>query len=72
MGDVAAGFDFYHKALAIDPDNINTREYLGEGYVTLGRVDLAEAELAKIEKIGGHDSEQYEALELAITGGSAW
>jgi tetratricopeptide (TPR) repeat protein len=72
MGDIAGGFDFYNKALAIDPNNINTREYLGEGYVTLGRIDLAEVELARIEKIGGRDTEQYEALELAITGGSTW
>jgi hypothetical protein len=29
----------YQKALAIDPNNANTHEYNGEGYVSVGRFD---------------------------------
>jgi tetratricopeptide (TPR) repeat protein len=41
LGSFAAGMELYQKALAIDPNNINTHEYIGEGYVSAGRVDRA-------------------------------
>ena len=72
MGNVAEGMTYYQRALAIDPNNINTREYLGEGYLTINRTDLALAELGKIEKICGTDCEQYETLSVAIAGGPTW
>jgi tetratricopeptide (TPR) repeat protein len=68
MGNIDEGMAFYQKALAIDPDNINTREYLGEGYVAIGRPDLAKVELAKLEVLCGTDCEQYQDLAKAIAG----
>jgi len=68
MGDVDEGMAFYQKALAIDPDNVNTREYLGEAYVAIGRPDLAKLELAKLEVLCGTGCEQYEDLASAIAG----
>jgi tetratricopeptide (TPR) repeat protein len=68
LGRVDAGIAYYHQALAIDPGNLNTREYLGEGYVAAGRTDLAVAELNKLEALCGRDCDQYEQLELAIAG----
>ena len=68
MGDVDEGIAWYHKALAIDPDNLFTREYLGEGYVAAGRMDLAEVQLAKLETLCGASCEQYEELAAAIAG----
>jgi len=68
LGKVEEGIDWYHKALAVDPDNVHTREYLGEGYVAAGRVDLAQQELAKLEALCGKSCEQYEALSAAIAG----
>lgn len=68
MGDLDAGIAYYHQALAIEPDNLNTREYLGEGYVAAGRVDLAEVELARLETLCGKTCNQYEALSAAIAG----
>ena len=41
-GALHEGIGYYYRALAIDPDNVNTREYLGEGYVAMGRLDLAQ------------------------------
>jgi tetratricopeptide (TPR) repeat protein len=71
MGNVDEGIAYYHKALAIDPDNINTHEYLGEGYVAMGKKDLALAELNTLEKLCGVDCEQYVELASAINGRSA-
>ena len=68
LGRVDTGIAYYHQALAIDPSNLNTREYLGEGYVAAGHTDLAVAELGKLEALCGTECDQYEQLELAIAG----
>jgi tetratricopeptide (TPR) repeat protein len=60
------GMADYRQALVIDPNNINTREYLGEAYAEKGKVDLAEAELTKIAAIAGTGVEQYRDLAEAI------
>ncbi len=70
MGDVDVGIRYYKEALAIDPNNLNTREYLGEGYASSGRMEEAKAELATLEKLCGNTScEQYEDLANFITTG---
>lgn len=66
------GVAYYTQALAIDPNNVNTYEYLGEAYLSTGRVDLAQRQLAKIETIAGTESEQYQELAFAIAEGSTW
>ena len=66
QGNWDEGVGYYHQALAINPNNANTREYLGEAWLTKGRADLAKAELIKIAAIAGKDSEQYEDLAKAI------
>jgi tetratricopeptide (TPR) repeat protein len=68
MGKVDEGIAWYRKALAIDPNNIHTHEYLGEGYVAAGRNDLADVELARLESLCGRSCEQFEALAAAIAG----
>lgn len=71
LGDVDEGIAYYHKALAIDPDNLNTHEYLGEGYVAMGKKNLALAELDTLEKLCGVDCSQYVELASAINGRTA-
>jgi tetratricopeptide (TPR) repeat protein len=71
LGDVDLGISLYLKALAIDPENIDTREYLGEGYVTKGQLDLAYLELAEIEKRCGTSCKEYQALEKAMLSGQS-
>lgn len=71
-GSVEEGISYYQQALAIDPDNVNTREYLGEGYVAMGRLDLAQAELDRIGALCGESCDQYIDLATAMAGGSAW
>lgn len=69
MGDTDVGIGFYKQALAIDPKNVNTREYLGEGYLSAGKVELAKAELTTIEQLcGNRECEQYTDLANALAG----
>ena len=71
LGDVDLGISLYKKALEIDPENVDTREYLGEGYVTKGLLDLAYLELAEIEKRCGASCKQYQALEKVMLSGQS-
>lgn len=66
-GRLETGVAFYQKALAINPDFILAREYLGEGYVAAGRVDLAMVQLDEIKKRRGVDCAEYVLLQKAIT-----
>lgn len=72
LGHVEEGIAIYHQALAIDPNNLNTREYLGEGYLSAGRVDLAEVQLTTLERLCGSDCDQFKTLERAIYGDGTW
>jgi Flp pilus assembly protein TadD len=67
LGHVDVATALYFKALAVDPNNVDTHEYLGEGYVASGRLDLAKAELATVQDLCGNTTcEQYEDLSDAI------
>lgn len=73
LGNTEDGIAIYHQALAIDPDNLNTHEYLGEGYLAQGRIDLAEAQLDTLARLcGGTSCQQYQDLEKAILGEPVW
>ena len=74
MGRLSEGVAYYKKALAIDPDYVLAREYLGEGYVAAGRMRLAEDQLAEIAKRCGTDCKAYQQLAAVISGApsEAW
>lgn len=67
LGDVDKGISYYHKALALDPDYVVAREYLGEGYLQKGDLAGAEGQLREIFardcKVG---CEAYDDLAEAI------
>jgi tetratricopeptide (TPR) repeat protein len=65
-GRLETGISYYRKALAINPDFVLAREYLGEGYVAAGRIDLARVELAEIGNRCGATCEEYKDLSAAI------
>lgn len=65
-GRLDIGITFYRKALKIDPDFVLAREYLGEGYVAAGRVDLAKLQLTEIAERCGVECEEYRELSRAI------
>jgi tetratricopeptide (TPR) repeat protein len=75
LGLFEIGIGYYKQALNIDPDYLQVREYLGEGYVTMGRLDLAREQLAEIEKRGGKGTEYHadlvEAIETAVKASEA-
>lgn len=60
------GMGLYNKALDINPDFVTAREYLGEGFVSVGKIDLAKAQLGEIGKRCGTDCEEYKDLAEAI------
>ena len=66
LGRVEEGLAFYHKALALDPNLVETREYLGEGYLQLGKLAEARRELEEIANRCGTGCEAYTALDKAI------
>ncbi len=66
--DVAVGF--YQRALAMNPNFVRAREYLGEGYAAAGKLDLAKAQLAEIEKRCGVTCEEYGDLSKVIAAAS--
>jgi tetratricopeptide (TPR) repeat protein len=61
-GQIDKGITYYQKALAIDPNYVLVREYLGEGYIAAGKIDLAKAELTEIAKRCGMTCEEYQDL----------
>lgn len=72
LGFTDEGIAIYQQALAIEPNNLYTHEYLGEGYLAAGRVDLAELELDKLQTLCGTACEQYLDLQNALIGDGAW
>jgi tetratricopeptide (TPR) repeat protein len=65
-GRLELGISYYDKALAMKPDFARAREYLGEGYVAAGKVDLAKNQLGEIQKICGTTCEEYKDLSKVI------
>ena len=50
-GKLTAAGDFYEQALAINPRHTGALEYQGELFIQLGKIELAKANLEKIDKI---------------------
>ena len=67
-GDLKTAIGYYKTALAINPDFVLAREYLGEGYVKAGRLDLAKLELEQIGKRCGKGCKEYVELAAVIAG----
>jgi tetratricopeptide (TPR) repeat protein len=65
-GRLETGISYYHQALAINPNYVQAREYLGEAYVLAGRIDLAKFQLQEIAARCGVNCETYRSLAIAI------
>ncbi len=65
-GKASDALGFYTEALAKNPDYVVARAYLGDAYLTLGRLDLAKAELAQIERRCGRACEAHAELAAHI------
>jgi len=66
LGQFPEAIAYYKQAITLDPNYAEAREYLGEGYVTMGKLDLAKEQLAEIRRICGTSCEEYAELNEAI------
>jgi tetratricopeptide (TPR) repeat protein len=66
LGDVDKGLDDYQRALALDPNYLRAREYLGEGYLQKGDLTKAKDQLTEIAARCTGSCEEYGKLEQAI------
>jgi tetratricopeptide (TPR) repeat protein len=72
LGRTDEGVGYYLKSLALDPNYVQAREYLGEAYVIQGKLDLAKEQLSKIKTIcGANACDEYSDLEKALKGAHA-
>ena len=67
-GDWDHALSFYQAALAINPGNILTRSYLGQGYALRGQYDEARLQLAEIRARDGGGTWAETALLRALSG----
>ena len=67
-GNVDEGMSYYQAALAINPDYILARSYMGQALIAEGRMDEARVQLDEIESRGGRDTWAYAALDKALHG----
>ena len=67
LGDVDGGMVYYRKALAINPADTRTRQYMGEAFLTKGDVKGAVDQLGEIAKVCQGTCEDYQKLAEAIT-----
>ena len=70
-GDVETGLAYYAKALAIDPDHVLARSYLGEAHLELGNIEAAREQLAEIRKRAGTVNFAYFQLSQSLRGASS-
>jgi tetratricopeptide (TPR) repeat protein len=66
LGKIDEGMVFYAKALELDPNAVNTREYLGEAYLQKKDLPSAQAQLVEIANRCGKTCEPYTELNDAI------
>ena len=59
-------FDAYQIALEANPEHLGAHEYLGELYITLGKMNKANEMLLKLETLAGTNSMEYTKLKKAI------
>ncbi|MGI9480779.1 MAG: tetratricopeptide repeat protein [Hyphomicrobiales bacterium] len=63
LGKVEEGLSYYRRALAIKPDYVLAREYMGEAFLQIGNIAAAQNQLSEIEKRCGTACPSY--VELA-------
>lgn len=59
-------YDYYTRALEMDPDHIGATEYLGELYVETEQMDKAQTQLARLKEICPADCSEFQKLQDVI------
>ena len=65
-GHVDLGLKYYSQALAIDPDYVLAREYMGEALIQKGDIAGAKAQLQEIATRCGETCDPYTALKAEL------
>jgi len=65
-GRLEVGLGYYQEALALNPDFVLAREYLGEAYLTLGDMRAAKGQLSEIGQRCGTGCAEYVALKKQV------
>lgn len=65
-GDLPGAFTYYRQALALDPDFVVARAYMGEAHLALGDVVSARGQLAEIAQRCGAVCAAYDDLARNI------
>ncbi len=66
IGKTDEAFDYYGKALAIEPEHRGANEYLGELYLETGQLAKAQERLAVLDDACFFPCEEYTELKQAI------
>ena len=66
LGKLALAMAYYKAAIAIDPNYVLARSYMGQGFVADGNMSAARQQLFEIERRGGQNSWAYASLEKSI------
>ncbi|WP_170363207.1 tetratricopeptide repeat protein [Ruegeria arenilitoris] len=69
MGEAELAETYYQRAIETNPDNILARSYMGQGYVTEGKTELAIAQWREIKARGGEGTWAEASLREAIRTG---
>ncbi|WP_170572380.1 tetratricopeptide repeat protein [Ruegeria atlantica] len=69
MGELELANIFYNNAIEANPDNILARSYMGQGFVTEGKTDLAIEQWREIKARGGEGTWAEASLREAIRTG---
>lgn len=67
LGDVDGALPYYARALALEPNYVQAREYLGEAFLAKGDLASARAQLGEIERRAGAGSVSFANLKREIT-----
>lgn len=67
LGNVDGALPYYARALELEPNYVQAREYLGEAFLAKGDVMGARAQLGEIERRAGTSSVSFANLKREIT-----
>jgi tetratricopeptide (TPR) repeat protein len=66
LGNVDAALPYYTRALAIEPNYVQARAYMGEAFLAKGDVARAREQLGEIERRGGTECVAFTELKREI------
>ena len=67
LGNVDGALPYYARALALKPDYVQAREYLGEAFLAKGDVTKAAEQLGEIERYCGSQCVSFTKLKSQIS-----